>query len=117
MIVEVLAGAVTRADFVVHQSFSVAGNVQCSTGAALEAAALELEGPEGTVIGSAKSDSFGFYRIDGVRPGTYLLRAWGPGQKGPPVTRRVDVTDDFLFGADVAIPCTRVPSDPVLPPS
>ena len=52
-----------------------------------------------------KSDSFGLYHLDGIRPGSYSVRVAAAGSQGPAATRAVTVTNDFLFDVDVTVDC------------
>ncbi len=114
ILVEVVAGAVTRVDFPVQVELSVAGRVSCASGEPARGASIEAVDGEGRVVGRAESDDYGLYRLDGIRPGSYTLRGVAAGSAGPPATRAVTVIDDFLFEVDVTVDCpaaARPPAD------
>lgn len=105
LVVEVVAGAVTRVDFPVRVELSIAGRITCAAGAPARGAIIEAVDGDGRVVGSTESDSFGLYRLDGIRPGSYSVRVAAAGSQGPAATRAVTVTNDFLLDVDVTVDC------------
>lgn len=105
VLVEVVAGAVTRVDFPVHVELSVAGRVSCALGGAARGATVEAVDGEGRVLRGAETDTYGLYRLDGIRPGRYTIRGIAAGSQGPPAIRAVTVANDFLFDVDMTVDC------------
>lgn len=99
--VEVAPGAVTRADLVVTPTYGIAGRVTDAGGIAVRGVSVELVDEHGRSLAGDTTDRFGLFRIDGVTPGTYTLRA---AVSGRTVSRPVQVTNDFLFGQDLRLP-------------
>jgi hypothetical protein len=68
---------------------------------------VELVDSAGKVVGTASTDQFGLYRMDGIPPGSYQLAVSPrnlPEIKGQLPTRPVEIRDDFLFGQDLELP-------------
>jgi hypothetical protein len=104
LIVEVASGAATRVDFRVKLEFGIAGRVVDPYGQPRGGILVELIGPGGQVIDRTVTDQFGLYRLDGVTPGGYLVRAGSLDPDGNHEVlgeRHVEVFDDFLFGQDI----------------
>ena len=105
-VVEVAAAAVTRIDFVVKPQFGIAGRLTDATGQSLPEVRVAVFDLEGREVGSAATDQFGLYRIDGLPVGSYTLALApeSPGADFQPPTRPIEIRDDFLFGQDLVIP-------------
>jgi hypothetical protein len=70
----------------------------------------------GAVVQRRVIDRFGLYRIDRLPAGTYLLRVAPSQPKGAePPTHLVVVSDDVLFGRDLALSFELPEEDPLLP--
>jgi hypothetical protein len=107
LVVEVAAGAVSRADLAVEVQVGIAGRVTDLEGGKLEGVRVELVDEAGAVAGSAVTDQFGLYRIDGLGAGEYTLRlaeeSLPPGVTESP-TRTVTIVDQFLFEQSLVVP-------------
>ena len=69
----------------------------CCCAWALPGAAVAVLDAKGTLVGKAVTDQWGYYRIDGLPPGSYSCRSDG-------VTRNVTLTRSFLFQQNLAAP-------------
>jgi hypothetical protein len=117
-IATVAAGAVTPVHFDVRPEFGLAGRILTAEATGASGLQIHLIDLNGRLVQSARTDQFGFYRMDGIPPGQYRLQL-------PPPTgltdasdlpeRSVDVTDRFLFNQDLTI--EQPLSLPALPPS
>lgn len=97
-LVEVRGGGVTQANFVTEVRLGLAGRVHAEL--RTRAAAISVLADDGAspLIRSTLNPA-GFYRVDGLRPGTYhvtLLDADGAAL----ATRTVELKRSFLFGQD-----------------
>ena len=114
LVVEVAAGAVTRADFAVRLQVGIAGRVTDRDGRKLDGIRVELIDESGERAGSAVTDQFGLYRIDGLGVGEYTLRVADdslPGGLSESPARRVVIVDQFLFDQSLELPVT-LPAQP-----
>ena len=104
---EVGGAAVTRVDFVVRPEYGIAGRVVAGSGDPAPGVRVELLDGSHVVVARALTDRFGLYRLDGLPVGSYLLRVepfTRPGVEVDSPSRIVRITDDFLFGQDLALP-------------
>ncbi|MCQ4164877.1 carboxypeptidase-like regulatory domain-containing protein [Tahibacter harae] len=98
--VEVRAGSLTRVDFSLDLRLGLAGQLTGAGGAALADLEIQLVDAGQSIQGRSRSNRYGYYRIDGVAPGRYLLRAVGA--DGHVVAKREIVLEDrFLFGQEL----------------
>ena len=93
--VEVRSGAATRVDFGLELRLGFAGRVLGADGAPLATRALEVFDPSGARVAGARSDAWGYYRIDGLPAGRYRVRADGG------AARDVRLEREFVFGVDL----------------
>ncbi|GAK60061.1 Alr3592 protein [Candidatus Vecturithrix granuli] len=103
----VAADAATRVDFVVRPEYGIAGRITDHTGNTLQGAYIELLDEQGNMIKHTLTDQFGLYRIDGLPPGIYRLRAATQSPSDPFMAspeREIEIVDDFLFGQDIQLP-------------
>ena len=103
--VEVAAGAITRADFTLDVEFGIAGRVIVG-GRKIPGLLVELIDHRGDVVASGATDRFGLFRIDGVPIGSYTLRLSPDNAPDADIewpTRPVTVIDDFLFDQDLSL--------------
>lgn len=106
-VVEVARGAVTRADFVVHPEYGVAGRLTDAGGRFLAGRRIEVVDADGNAVAAAVTDRFGLYRVDGLRAGSYTVRFVpdDPSERTETqASRRLEITDDFVFGHDIVLP-------------
>ncbi len=97
----VASAAVTRVDFELVPELGVAGRVTTSSGGFLPGVELEALDPSGVAVARAHTDRFGYYRLDGLPPGTYVLRPAGASSDAP--RRTFEIRGDFLFGIDLQL--------------
>ncbi len=91
LLVEVRAGATTRADIALTLQLGCAGRVYSKDGRPMQGATIVALDPRGHVVGNAKTGPLGFYRIDGLPPGHYSLRSGTH-------TREITLTRSFVYG-------------------
>lgn len=110
-VVEVASGSATRVDFNVKPEFGLAGRVTNLLGEAVPDLRLVLADASGLIVATALSDRFGLFRMDGVPPGGYTLRALSvdDGRDTPVAQREVLVQNDFLFDQDLRIDLVDAP--------
>ena len=94
--VEVRAGVTTTADFHVMLRLGFAGRVT-RAGTPLPGAAVEVLDAKGDVAAKTTTDTWGYYRVDALPPGSYTVRAEG-------ASRSVTLTRSFLFQQNLAAP-------------
>jgi hypothetical protein len=116
-LVEVGSGAVTRVDFPVRLQLGMAGRVIGEAGVPIADVAVEVLDGRGARAAATRTDRFGLYRVDGLPPGSYLVRATIGSVDGSErvVERAANLATDFLFEQDLApdAPALRVEtSDP-----
>jgi hypothetical protein len=98
--VEVRAGSLTRVDFSLDLRLGLAGQLTGAGGMTLADLDIQLVDTEQTIQGRTRSNGYGYYRIDGVAPGRYQLRAVSA--DGRVVARKDIVLEDrFLFGQEL----------------
>ncbi len=96
--VQVRAGVTTTANFHISLQLGFAGRI--TRGATpLANASIEILDARGNIVQRTDSDAWGYYRIDGLMPGTYRVRVAGS-------TRVVTLTRSFLFQQNLALPAT-----------
>ncbi|MCK9366374.1 MAG: carboxypeptidase regulatory-like domain-containing protein [Metallibacterium scheffleri] len=97
--VQVRAGVTTTADFHVLLRLGFAGRVT-REGQPLANVAIEILDAQGKAVKTLSSDQWGYYRVDGLPPGTYTLRADG-------ASRSVTLQRAFLYQQDLAVAPAR----------
>jgi hypothetical protein len=106
LLVEVGHAAVTQVDFEVIAHYGIAGKVTDRSGSAMPAVKVVALSEDGKVTGSGLSGRFGYYRIDGLVPGSYVIRVTdidGKTLSGPGDAVDIQLSDDFLFDINLAI--------------
>lgn len=98
---EVRNGAVTEVNIPVYAEYGVAGCLKDLHGNGVSGTLLELLDSSGTSVGTVTTDQFGYYRVDGLRPGTYTLRTT---ETGNAKERTFTIRNDFLFDVDITLP-------------
>lgn len=102
-LVEVRAGATTRADFALSLRLGFAGCVKKIDGEpAVDVPVIAIDA-HGQVVAIVKTDSLGYYRVDQLRPGTYTIRT-------DHHDRSVTLVRSFVFGQDFTIEITPDPA-------
>ncbi|HEU4670452.1 MAG TPA: carboxypeptidase regulatory-like domain-containing protein [Dyella sp.] len=93
-LVEVRAGATTRADFALRLRLGMAGKITDAAGRAVAGAVVRVLDGSGQLVESVYSNTLGYYRIDALAPGTYTV------QSGD-ARRPVRLERQFLYGQDL----------------
>ncbi len=99
--VKVASAATSTVDFVVQREFGLAGRVLDGHDVGIASVAVAAHRADGTLVGTAYTDAYGYYRFAGLVPGTYRLRVNDP--EAPPVVLNVEVVDAFVFDADMVL--------------
>lgn len=102
-VVEVAASSVTRIDFDMQAKYSAAGRVTDADGQpALQQKVVLLDGT-GQKMMETYTDQFGYFRVDGLINGQYVLQAVT--DEGDVMSdREFTIEDDFLFDINIMIP-------------
>ncbi len=98
---EVRNGAVTEVNIPVYAEYGVAGCLTDSKGDALPQRSVEITGNDGKPPRLAVTDQFGYYRLDGLRAGTYTVR---PAGQEKTQEKTFVIKNDFLFDINLTIP-------------
>ena len=97
---KIAAGAVTAVDFDLAIEVGTAGRVTGPDGKPVQNVPLQIVDAEGKIISRAKSNQFGLFRMDGLRPGTYTLKALDIWEGA---SRTVEVGTEYIFGTDLEV--------------
>ncbi len=97
--VQVRAGVTTQADFSVHLRLGFAGRLT-RAGLPLANQSIAIFDASGKRVGQVDSDQWGYFRIDGLPPGSYTARAAGG-------SRQVTLTNAFLFQQNLDLPAVH----------
>lgn len=102
-VVEVAASSVTRIDFDMQAKYSAAGRVTDTDGQpAVQQKVVLLDGA-GQKMMETYTDQFGYFRVDGLINGQYVLQAVT--DDGEVMSdREFTIEDDFLFDINIMIP-------------
>ncbi len=98
--VEVKAGAVTRLDFPVVLRLGIAGRVTDKAGHPSVGVAVTVVDGSGKILAAATTDTWGYYRVDGLAPAPYRVSATSAGVH---TERTFTLRDRFLFGQDLIL--------------
>jgi hypothetical protein len=98
---EIRNGAVTEVNIPVYAEYGVAGCLNDPKGNAMPGKALEITDSTGKPAGQVTTDQFGYYRFDGLRPGTYALRPAGSDKS---VERTFVIKNDYIFDVNLTMP-------------
>jgi len=105
---KIAAGAVTPVDFELAVEVGTAGRIRGPDGEPVTNVPLQFLNAEGEVVSRARSNQFGLYRADGLRPGTYTLKALDIWEGA---TRTVEIGTEYLFGTDLTVDKPSKPED------
>jgi hypothetical protein len=96
--VEVRSGVTTRADFPLELMLGCAGRIQHF--ADPKALGIVIVDADGQLVTRTTASASGFYRTDGLKPGSYRVELHR-GEAGPPIAvLPLILTDRFVFGMD-----------------
>lgn len=99
--VRVASAATSIVEFVVQHEYGMAGRITDAEGHGVGNVRVLAFTHDGTPVGYAYSDTYGYYRFTGLVPGTYRVAVATPDGAGPAI--EVDIVDAFLFDADLTI--------------
>ncbi len=106
-IVEVKGCGITNVDIPLHVEYGVAGQIVDSSSNGIPGAYVEAWKRGGKErAGTGFTNEFGFYRIDGLRQGTYKARVVeAAGEKKAVLAEReFAIADDYVFDVDLQLP-------------
>ena len=101
---EIAPGALTSVKFSVEAEYGAAGRLTDASGEGLANMTLVVLDARGTEVARTKSNEFGYFRIDQLRPGHYRLKQAGDGGHEDKVLKSFEITNDYLFGVDIRLP-------------
>ncbi len=112
--VEVRSGSVTEVTIPVYAEYGAAGKVCTLSEHMLAGVEVKIIDSEGKTIKQTQTDQFGYYRVDGLRQGTYTARATTstPDREGSLCETEFTITNNFLFDIDIVIPEETRPKKP-----
>jgi hypothetical protein len=93
-LVEVRSGATTRADFAMQLRLGMAGKLIDANGRPMASAVVRVLDADGRLVTSVRSNTLGYYRVDQLAPGTYIV------QSGE-ARRQVRLDRRFVYGQDL----------------
>jgi len=105
---KIVPGAVTPVDFDLAVEVGAAGRVTGPDGKPVINVPLQILNTEGEVVSKARSNQFGLFRTDGLRPGTYTLKALDIWEGA---SRTLEVGTEYVFGADLQVDKPSKPED------
>ena len=105
---KVSAGAVTAVDFDLAVEVGTAGRIIGPNGDPVQDVPLQMLNAEGNVVSRARSNQFGLYRMDSLRPGTYTLKALDIWEGA---SRTVEIGIEYVFGTDLEVDKPSKPKD------
>lgn len=98
--VQVENGATSALNFYVRVEYGAAGQLRTTGGKPLSAQPIAVYDNKNMRIGTVTTDRFGYFRVDGLAPGTYTLQTDGlPGK----TIRKITIVDDFVFEQDIVV--------------
>ena len=95
-LVQVKSGATTKADFSVSLSLGIAGKVTSSSGKTIANKLITATNVASHAMATTKVDSLGFYRIDNLSPGSYLIETDN-------LKKNVEIKNTFVFGENFQV--------------
>ena len=97
---KVAPGAVTPVDFSLAVEVGTAGRITGPDGEPVAQVPLHMTNSDGDVVARARSNQFGLFRMDGLRPGTYTLHALDIWEGA---SRSIEIGSEYLFGSDLKV--------------
>ncbi|ABB23967.1 hypothetical protein Plut_1105 [Pelodictyon luteolum DSM 273] len=101
--VEIKNGAVTGMKIPVYAEYGAAGMVRGAGGESIGGAVVRVSDAEGTTIKKAVTNQFGYYRVDGLRAGTYqaVVESNGGIRIESPSKMQFSIIDDYVFNVNL----------------
>ncbi|MBI1386727.1 MAG: hypothetical protein GC150_17630 [Rhizobiales bacterium] len=101
IVARVAPGAVTSMTFETTILYGAAGQVTTAAGKAFQDVEVVIAATDGTEAGRARTNQFGYFRVDNLPTGTYEVRVT---EREQTLARQsFDVRDDFVFGLEVRV--------------
>jgi len=97
---KIAPGAATAVNFDLAIEVGTAGRIIGPDGEPVAGVPLQMLNSEGIVVSRAISNQFGLYRMDGLRPGSYVLQAL---EKWEGDSRKVEIGIEYVFGTDLNV--------------
>lgn len=101
VMVEVRASAITNVDFKLNTKYGFAGQVRSSDGKHLPHTPLTISDSQGNLVAAVSTDNFGFYRVDELPPGKYIVAIKRDFTGENNIS--VELTDDYLFDRNLML--------------
>ncbi len=103
MKVEIKNGAVTGMKIPVFAEYGAAGMVRGARGEGIEGATVTVSDMDGITVKKTMTNRFGYYRVDGLRAGTYrsAVESIGGLKQERPATREFSISNDYVFDIDM----------------
>lgn len=95
LLVEVKSGAVTQVDIPLFAQYGIAGRITGTGQEGIENKTVQILDAENKLVATSRTNLFGYYRADNLRPGSYKALLPPAGQE-----QLFTITDDYLFGID-----------------
>jgi hypothetical protein len=99
--VRVAPASTSTVDFVLNREFGISGRVTDEDGQAVLNRDVEILGDDGELLQVEQSDEYGYFRVGGLLPGSYLLRI--SEADGSFVELTVVVESEYVFDADLSV--------------
>jgi hypothetical protein len=101
-IVEIAPSAVTKVDFTFSSEYSAVGKLTDSNGESLANIEVRILDKDGVLVTQSRTDQFGFFRVDGLINGDYILQADSLRSKFTN-EKRFTISSDFLFDLNLIL--------------
>lgn len=101
---EIGMSAVTRVDFNIAPEYGASGLVSNADGEAMANTSLGIfRLSDMALLYRARTDQFGYYRADRLKPGEYLIRAYHSEDETILGEVSFQITDDYLFDQNIEV--------------
>lgn len=101
--IEVRPCAVTTIEIPVYAQYGVAGKIECLQEDYHRYKLEIVSAGNGSVVAERFPNEFGYYRVDGLRPGEYIINVEKIGSEATVIgERRITIHNSFLFGVDIS---------------
>lgn len=98
---EVAGGSITQIDFDLQLQLGFAGQIVTAADEALADVVLQIHDSNGQVVTMVNTNSFGFYRVDGLPPGNYEVMLLH--DEYATQAKSIQLSNQFLFQQDIRI--------------
>ncbi|MBC8524693.1 MAG: carboxypeptidase regulatory-like domain-containing protein [Chlorobium phaeobacteroides] len=118
--VEVQSGAVTEVTIPVYAEYGISGKVTTASNRLLTETQVSIIDSVGKILQQAKTDRFGYYRVDGLRKGNYTAQVSIKDENDTDLhaEKNFSISTEFLFGIDIIVPDhSSTPEPPVEKPA